>query len=136
MASYDRLIPWASGGALFLSVTFLERLLTCAALHQRWLLGLSWLILGFSLLASLASLYTSAKASIARIKVMDHEQTAASEMGDSSWQHQWVGLERARRAWNRATRLLNPAAGALLATGLLLLALFAYLNPPCPGAQT
>jgi hypothetical protein len=132
MASYDKLIPWASGGALLLSITVSDAAVRCPYVLARWVLGLSWLVLGVSLLCSIVSHFTSAKAFLARIRLLDHEQIESGEADQTEWQVRCGALDADRNRWDRTTRVLNPLSGGLLAAGLMLLAAFVYLNPPCP----
>src|SRR5258708_6383744 len=59
---YDRLVTWGSGGALALSVTFIERYGSpTAQVGSLRLLGAGWIALGAALLLSLWSQYFSSR---------------------------------------------------------------------------
>src|SRR6266496_2371283 len=60
MQQYDKLVPWAAGGALVLSTTLLHDIATASA-GTRSLLGLSWLFLFLSLMGAVASHFTSSR---------------------------------------------------------------------------
>src|SRR5437773_510701 len=61
MKEYDRLVTWASAGALGLSITFLEKFGQNADKGTAWLLGTGWLALGAAFAASLWSQYFSSR---------------------------------------------------------------------------
>ena len=57
MAQYDRLVPWVSGGALVLSLSFVENFSILAPPWSKYILGGAWLLLVGSLLSSIYSQY-------------------------------------------------------------------------------
>lgn len=132
MAKYDKLVPWASGGALVLSITFLGSLTSGASHSTRWLLAASWAALLLSLLSSLWSQYTSTRISIWRNRYLEALQSPPPVSSGESQRRDWEERARyyeARRSSNgRLTRRCNVTAGISLVGGLLFLALFALSN--------
>lgn len=59
MEQYDKLVPWAAGGALVLSVTLLHDATGTAA--TRSVIALSWVALFVSLTASIVGHFTSSR---------------------------------------------------------------------------
>jgi len=59
MAQYDRLIPWASAGALVISFTFVSDFADVAPTWTKWMLAVAWLALAGALVCSIFSQYAS-----------------------------------------------------------------------------
>lgn len=134
MSKYDKLVPWASGGALVLSATFLSTLVGGASESTKWFLAGSWGSLLVSLLSSLGSQYASTRIYSWRNRYLEVLQKplepSAKPNVKEDWEKQaryydWLASRNGRR-----TRRLNECAGLSLVLGLLLLVTFAFLNAP------
>ncbi len=100
-----------AAGAIGLSLAFLDPKM--GPVQSAAILGLAWLALSGSLLASLASLLTSRKALRTGIEQVDSGRIRSEEVGGK-----WAG-------W---TEKLNVWAAGLLVAGVVFLVLFAWLN--------
>lgn len=122
---YDRLIPWASGGALLPSVTILEKLTTQPPPSTKPFLAAAWGTLFVALASSVLSHYTSARAYEAARERLDIVY-GAQQTQESLLQY---FRHESRLKWNdRATRVLNLLAALGLLSGVALLGVFAFLN--------
>ena len=124
---YDRLVTWASGGALLVSVTFLEKIAPKPRPETAWLLGASWLLLATALLLSLASQYASSRVHSWRMNELNHLQQPGEQRSDT-WFAEAGRLDRGARLWGRATKWSTFFSGIVLVGGLLVLARFAFIN--------
>jgi hypothetical protein len=134
MNQYDRLVTWASGGALVVSVTLLDKFGGNASPETAWILGASWLLLALSLLTSLTSQYTSSRVYSWRTRELDHLQKPPAEDAEKTvkvgWGTEAARLDRVAARWGKLTKWLNPSSGLLLVGGLMLMSGFAFLNAP------
>ncbi len=124
---YDRLVTWASGGALVVSVTFLEKLAPRPRPETAWLLSGSWLLLAGALLLSLMSQYASSRVHSWRMNELNHLQQSVEQRGDN-WLAEAGRLNRGARLWGKATKWSTFLAGIVLVIGLIVLSRFALLN--------
>ena len=130
MNQYDKLVPWASGGALVLSVTFIEKFGQNASPNTGWLLGTSWVLLGLSLLSSLLSQYASTRMYSWRLRELENVQRPLDSRAESC-AGEALRLNRLAGLWGTATKWFTFLSGVvLLVGGLMCLARFAYLNAP------
>lgn len=134
MAQYDRLVPWAAGGALVVSLTFVSSFSPLAPPWSRWILAVAWLALGGSLLSSIFSQYSSTRIKVWSKNYLQSRQKPPSSSEESSVADEWkrVALEYKRKAQSSArhTKLLNVLAGVLLIVGLLAMGAFAIFAVP------
>lgn len=124
---YDRLVTWASGGALLVSVTFLEKLAPTPRPDTAWLLNASWLLLAAALLLSLASQYASSRVHSWRMKELNHLQQPVEQRANG-WTAEVGRIDRGARLWGKATKWSTFASGIVLVIGLVVLSRFAFLN--------
>lgn len=124
---YDRLVTWASGGALALSVTFTDRLSAHPQAASIWWIGAGWIVLGLALLSSLWSQYFSSRLHSSRWDELDHLQMPI-EKRPEDWRDEAIRFDRRARLNAKITKWLTVSSGLLLFGGLMLLARFAYLN--------
>lgn len=127
LETYDKLVPWGAGGALLLSVTFLEKIAPNPIPWTGWILGGSWTLLLASLGASIWSHFASSQLYSARIELLDWKE---GPEGQSPGDTHTVELRDDVRRYSKRTDRLNAAAGLTLLVGAALLALFAFLNSP------
>jgi len=126
---YDRLVTWASAGALGLSITFLEKFGQGADSRTKWLLAAGWTLLCLAFATSLWSQYASSRIHSCRRKELDHLQLAVADRKEM-WAEEAVRLERTAKRYGVVTRRLTFTSGMLLVGGIMLVATFAFLNAP------
>ena len=126
---YDRLVTWASAGALGLSITFLEKFGQGADSATAWLLGVGWIALGASFAASLWSQYFSSRIHSWKLKELRHLQLATGDR-PKTWTDDAVHLDTVAGRYGKATKRLTFISGVLLIVGITLVATFAFLNAP------
>ncbi len=131
---YDRLVTWASAGALGLSITFLEKFGQNADRGTAWLLGVGWTSLGAAFAASLWSQYFSSRIHSWRWRELDHLQLEPAER-PTNWAPEAVRLERVASRYGTTTRRLTFTSGVLLIGGIVSVASFAFLNAPFKPAE-
>ena len=138
MSQYDRLVPWASGGALVVSMSFVGSFAAVAPPWTKWVLGLAWLFLTSALLSSILSQYASTRIKVwSRAYVKARQQPpdiSADQAERDNWRRNALGLDIKKRRNQKLTKTLNVLAGVLLTLGLLALGAFAVLAVPF-GAQ-
>ena len=134
MAQYDRLVPWASGGALVISLSFVTAFSEVAPPSTKWFLAFAWLALAGALLSSILSQYASTRIQVWAKRYMESRQNPPKKGADATlildWKRKALEFERRVRVSARATKVLNVLAGALLVIGLLALGAFATLAVP------
>lgn len=89
---YDRLVTWASAGALGLSISFLEKFGTNADRKTAWVLASGWILLSASFALSLWSQYTSSRLHSWRRQELDHCQIAIADRPET-WAADAVRLD-------------------------------------------
>ena len=124
MQQYDKLVPWAAGGALVLSTTLLHDVAMKAdSVLTRGLLGGSWVFLFLALISSImghfasSRLYSSARAALdirQNPKATDAEKLEAVEHDRIAERSKWFTY------WS------NYVAGGALILGLGLLSAWAF----------
>jgi hypothetical protein len=132
ISNYDKLVPWGAGGALFLSITFLEKIAAHPLPSTRWLLLSAWGFLLVALATSLWSHYTSSRIYVWKMNLLDNRQRV-NKSNNEDWTRERAGLRKRVRWWGRLTAFLNPVAGWALVIGVTLLAGFAFANAPFTG---
>lgn len=134
MAQYDKLIPWASGGALVVSLSFVSSLAAVAPSWSKWILGFAWLLLVGSLLSSILSQYSSTRIQVwAKIYMNLRQTPPEAEPGSEDydkWRNETLEFERKSRRSGRNTKALNVLGGILLVAGLLTLGVFGIAAVP------
>jgi|SRR6266850_615790 len=135
IGEYDRLVTWASGGALALSITFLEKFGQGADRGTAWLLGVGWILLASAFAASLWSQYCSSRIHSWTMNELDHLQIARDDRDSESWVAEAVRLNRIVKIYGKATKWLTFMSGVLLVGGIMSVAVFAFLNAPFKSAE-
>ena len=120
-------MTWASGGALLVSVTFLEKLAPRPRPDTAWLLNASWQWLAAALLLSLASQYASSRVHSWRMRELQHLQEGVDERSEN-WTVEAGLNDRSARLWGKATKWSTFLSGIVLVIGLMVLSRFAFLN--------
>lgn len=121
----DKFIISGAAGAIFLSVTFLDRIAQAPFGWTAWLLYLAWLCFLIGLAVSLRSLFTSEESHRQMLRDFEKREMAS----DSEERHDADSEYGA----DTQTRLFNEIAYWSLVAGSALLTLFAGLNLPDEG---
>lgn len=113
---YDKSLLTVAGGALGLSITFIQNIAPDPVEGSRTYLALAWIALTVSIGATLFSIYASQWACHRAIDCLDEEQCAEGSA---------VPM---RNYWATATKSLNAVSAAAFLAGVGLLATFTFLN--------
>jgi len=124
---YNRLVTWISGGALGLSITFVEKLSPQIRPGSAWMLITGWAFLGVALLTSLFSHYAGSRVHSWRLRELDHFQTPADQRNEA-WLAEAARFGRLAGYYGRTTKILTIASGLFLVGGFMFLAGFAYAS--------
>jgi len=111
---YDQWLLTLSGGALGLSIAFLEKLTPDRETQAVYLLALSWTALVAAILCGLFSLYVSQKSYCKERDNLDADPLGVKEFPKNPWQ-----------GW---TSGLNISSSILFGIGIIFLCVFALLN--------
>lgn len=129
MAKFDRLVPWAAGGALLLSMTLVSDFSIGAPAKSALLIILAWILLVLALTLSIFGTY---KATRIKVYAMEHLKALQNPPGSGASPAEgdkWKSKTREyqNRALNnqRIVSLTNWLAPSLLVGGFLLLVVFA-----------
>lgn len=118
---YDQWILTLSGGALALSLGFLERIAPAPIAWTTVLIALAWGMLILALLTGFAAIFYSQKATDRQIEVLDH--------GFRSFLNGKAG-EPLPNKYRKHTDRLTRTSLAMLGLGLVFLCIFAFFNLP------
>jgi hypothetical protein len=116
---YDQWILTLSGGALAISITFIEKIAPVPAGHTLHWLKWSWFLFVVSLLGGLVSLLTSQSA----IREQRREL-------DKAFQDRKPPTYRTRKWFTCLTNLLNWGSALVFVAGVSCLCMFAFTNAP------
>lgn len=134
MAQYDKLVPWAAGGGLVVSLTFVGSFAPVAPPWTKLILALAWAALVAALVCSILSQYSSTRIQVWAKSHLKSRQNPPPSTADATVREAWrqKTLEAERRAGTSGhrTKLLNVWAGVLLVAGLVALGCFALLAVP------
>ena len=134
MREYDRLVTWASGGALLASITFVEKLAPQPLSETTRLLAISWGLLAVAFLLSLTSQYASSRVHSWRVNELDHLQSQV-ETRTAAWAPEAGRLLRGAKAWGKATKWSTFFSGVALVAGMVVLSMFAFQNMPLSAVK-
>jgi hypothetical protein len=129
MKEYDRLVTWASAGALGLSISFLEKFGTNANPATSWMLATGWGLLSAAFALSLWSQYTSSRLHSWKRRELDHHQTGVTDRPEA-WATEAARLHIIGRRYGKATRWMTFISGIALVGGIVTIATFAFFNAP------
>jgi hypothetical protein len=125
MQQYDKLVPWAAGGALVLSITLLHDVASAVdSTSTRVVLAFAWLFLFLSLAGSIVGHFTSSRVYSSSRAALD---LAHRGEGSDETKREAAKQDRIAKLSSRATYWLNYVSGAGLVVGLALLGVFAFL---------
>lgn len=115
--SFDKAILTLAAGALGLSITFVDKIAPLPQATTLWLLVVSWISFGFSIIVTLSSFITSQWACASQRDILDTEWLDGSEEQES------IG-----NRWTHATNALNVVSILSFVVGVVFLCLFAFAN--------
>ena len=115
----DRGILTLAGGALGLSITYIEKIAPEPSPSTLWLLGFSWFLLLATLLVSLASHLTSQSGMRRQRDILDLELEKDELTEDEK-----------KNKWSLATHYLNISSMVTFSLGVILLCVFTLCNLP------
>ena len=126
MQQYDKLVPWAAGGALVLSTTLLhDAALKTDSLLPRVLLAASWLFLFVALISSIVGHFSSSRVYSSARAALDISQNSKA----TDVEKREAGEHDRIANWNnRFSYWTNYVAGGALILGLGLLSAWAFLS--------
>jgi Ca2+/H+ antiporter len=122
---YSRAILTLSGGALALSMTYVEKLQTNLSGHGKGFLIASWITLGSSLAMALLALYLSGRATQTAIENNDKEYVSREKTPDVAT----AAIHNGFSAW---TQHFSWIALLLFLIGIILISIFVGISPPTP----
>ncbi len=111
--SFDKAVLSLSGGALGLSITFLNNLIFSNTLVRTELLLFAWICWGSSLILTLTSFWLSARAMNKAVQQLDEGK---------------LGREHPGGMWDKATRKLTFLGGFAFILGVVFIIVFVYFN--------
>jgi hypothetical protein len=134
MAQYDKLVPWAAGGGLVVSLTFVASFAGVAPAWTRFILAVAWVALVGALLCSILSQYSSTRIQVWGKSYLKSRQNPPPSTADAAAVNQWrskaLDFERRSNRSGHRTKLLNVWAAVLLVAGLVALGTFAIVAAP------
>lgn len=134
MALYDKLVPWAAGGALVVSLSFVSSFSKVVPRESKWILASAWGALVLALLSSILSQYSSTRIQVWRMAYLRSRQNPPKKSADDAtvekWRNEILEFQRKSSKSGRWTKRLNVSGGVLLIVGLLALGGFAILAVP------
>jgi hypothetical protein len=133
LKEYDRLVTWASAGALGISISFLEKFGANADRRTAWILAAGWGLLAVSFALSLWSQYTSSRLHSWRRQELDHCQMPVVDR-PHTWAIEAARLDTIGLRYGKTTRWMTFVSGIALVGGIVTIASFAFLNAPFKDA--
>ncbi len=134
MAQYDKLVPWAAGGGLVVSLTFVASFASVAPSWTKAILALAWAALVFALLCSILSQYSSTRIQVWAKSYLNSRQNPPGDAAEvtvlEDWRRKTLDFERRSNRSGHWTKLLNVCAAVFLVAGLVALGCFAILAVP------
>jgi hypothetical protein len=128
---YDQWILTLSGGAIALSLAFLEKIASHPEPNTLFLLGLAWFFLMVALLTGLVSLLTAQYSALRQIEILDAEYREWREQGEQGPMPKTPKPNR----YAGLTDILNRVSAPSFVLGVLFLCAFAYANIPSAPAS-
>jgi hypothetical protein len=121
----DRYDKWAitlSGGAVGVSLAFIEKIAPNPLPWSVWLAGVSWLLLVLSLLAAFLSLLSAVYAAKRQVDLLDESYEQFCKAGRDP------KFRREKNRCNDWTHRLNLVHSIAFPLGVLVLCVFAFVN--------
>ena len=127
----DRYTKWLitiSGGALFVSLTFLEKFAPHPRSSTTGLLAGAWVLLAVSMLGAFIAIYFSGRSIQRQLALAEYRHRRYKKSQDATLPD--VPLEDEQNCWGGAIVWIDLISVGALVSGLACLCLFAFLNLP------
>lgn len=131
---YSQWLITIAGGALGLSLTFLEKIAPNPSQNTTWLMAFSWLFLVFSLLGAFIAIYCSGKAIRKQLEIAEYKHKIYRKAQDSSLPD--VPAESCFDFYTKAIPFVDSLSVVSLIFGLFFLCLFSFINLPANKQDT
>ena len=126
---YERMLSLVAGGALAVSLTFIEKVSPSPIPYSQWIVLSSWMFLTSAIIASLVAIYQSQNAQQKKIENLDTEILQALHPDDKKYK----GIDTSLNPFSRKVFWANRISLWSTLIGLLSLVLFAFVNFPPPN---
>lgn len=123
---YEKLLTLITGGALVVSLTFIEKIAPTPAPESRWIALISWACLGLSVIACLIAISQSQNAQQKKIENLDSEILQRLYPDDPRYKD----LDVSGNPYVKNVRFANIVSRWSAIVGLSCLIAFAFLNFP------
>ncbi len=126
-AKYDQWTLTISGGALALSITFIEKVATAPYQWSIPLIALAWLCFALSLLSGLLAIRYSSQALVKQVEILDEEYSRFSQ---TSTESNWAGeqVPEVERIFPKKIKKWSRLSLTNLVLGIIFLCAFSIIN--------
>jgi hypothetical protein len=125
-ARYEKMLSLIAGGALVVSLTFIEKIAPSPLLYTRWVILPGWILLAVGVISSLIAIYQSQNAIQKKIENLDTEISQKLDPENKELQ----SIESSSNPHAPKVRKANLISLYSTLLGLLFLITFAFLNFP------
>lgn len=125
-ARYEKLLSLVAGGALVVSLTFIEKIAPHPSEYTKWVILAAWILLGVGIISSLIAIYQSQNALQKKIENLDTEISQKLNPTDEELQK----IDATSNPHAESVRIANKWSLYSTLGGLSFLILFAFLNFP------
>tara|TARA_B110000008_G_scaffold249865_1_gene262843 strand:+ start:146 stop:763 length:618 start_codon:yes stop_codon:yes gene_type:complete len=125
-ARYEKLLSLVAGGALVVSLTFIEKIAPHPSEYTKWVILTSWTLLGIGIISSLIAIYQSQNALQKKIENLDTEISQKLNPKNEELQK----IDATSNPHADSVRTANKWSLYTTFGGMLFLILFAFLNFP------
>ena len=124
---YDQWVLTLSGGALAISLTFLEKIAPEPAGNTLFLLGLSWLAFIVAVVAGFSAIFFSREAIYRQMEI---DKAIYSQFRKTTTEHNMEGdvLTEGENRHKKTLKILNRTSLSSLTIGIALMCIFALAN--------
>lgn len=127
-ARYEKMLSLISGGALLVSLTFIEKIAPSPVPWSRWLALAAWVLLASAITASLVALYHSQNAVRKKMGNLDIEIQKALRPDDKELQEK----DATHNPYTEKVTRANWTSLSCTVAGIVAVILFAFFNFPPP----
>lgn len=125
-ARYEKLLSLVAGGALVISLTFIEKIAPAPIPYTRWVILPGWILLAVGVMSSLVAIFQSQNAIQKKIENLDTEITKELDPTNEELQ----SIDSSSNPHADKVKIANGISLYSTLLGLLFLILFAFLNFP------
>jgi hypothetical protein len=125
---YEKMLSLIAGGALAVSITFIEKIAPSPVEGSRWVALIAWLLLGGANVATLIAISASHRAQQKKIENLDTEILQKLNPTDPKYQ----GVDTNSNPFIQSVQRANTVSIYSAVLGLICLILFVFLNFPAP----